>query len=303
LQALRYKSRMPRSAPVGDLATFEKTRFAHTDPVHGAFAYDVYRKGAGPAVLVLTEMPGISPMVLGFADRVVALGLTAVLPDLFGEAGRDPLAGGPLGRLPYNLRSMGRACIRREFTVLATGKSSPIVAYLRALGAAEHARCGGPGIGVVGMCFTGGFALAMSTDPRVLAPVLSQPSLPFGITASRRASIDCAREELEVVKGRCAREGLRVLGLRFEGDPAVPPERFDFLRRELGDAFVAVELKQADRHPDGPLPSAHSVLTADLVDEPGSPTREALDRVLALFRTRLLPSDGSATGQSSSNTT
>jgi dienelactone hydrolase len=214
---------VPRSAPLGTLATFEKLRFDHTDPVHGVFSHDVYRKGRGPAVLVLTEMPGISPMVLGFADRVVALGLTAVLPDLFGEAGRDPLAGGPIGRLPYNLRTMAAACVGREFTVLATGRSSPVVSYLRAPGAAEHARCGGPGIGVVGMCFTGGFALAMSTDPRVLAPVLSQPSLPFGITAAHRAGIDCSRDELEVVKRRCAVEGLRVLGLRFDGDPAVPP--------------------------------------------------------------------------------
>lgn len=279
---------MPNTAPLGRLETFEKAHFTHDDPEHGLFAHDVYRKGVGPAVLVITEMPGISPMVLGFADRVVALGLTAVLPDLFGEAGRDPLAGGVIGRMPYSLRSIGTACVSREFTVLALGKSSPVVSYLRALGAAEHARCGGPGIGVVGMCFTGGFALAMSTDPRVLAPVLSQPSLPFGVSAAHRASIDCSPKELDVVKERCQREGLRVLGLRFEGDPLVPAERFAFLRRELGDAFVAVELSQRDRHPRGPLPKAHSVLTADLVDEPTAPTRLALDRVLALFREKLL---------------
>jgi dienelactone hydrolase len=283
---------VPNTAPLGRLETFEKVRFKHHDPAHGAFAHDVYRKGAGPAVLVITEMPGISPMVLGFADRVVALGLTAVLPDLFGKAGRDPLAGGVIGRMPYSLRSMGTACVSREFTVLALGKSSPVVSYLRALGAAEHERCGGPGIGVVGMCFTGGFALAMATDPRVLAPVLSQPSLPFGVSAAHRASIDCSRQELDVVKERCKREGLRVLGLRFDGDPLVPAERFAFLRRELGDAFVAVELSQRDRHPRGPLPKAHSVLTADLVDEPNTPTRRALDRVLTLFREKLLPRAG-----------
>jgi len=287
---------VPTAAPLGSLETFEKHHFAHTDPVHGRFAHDVYRKGVGPAVLVITEMPGISPMVLGFADRVVALGLTAVLPDLFGEAGRDPLAGGPLGRLPYNLRSIGSACVSREFTVLARGQSSPVIAYLRALGAAEHERCGGPGIGVVGMCFTGGFALAMATDARVLAPVLSQPSLPFGVSPAHRASIDCSRRELDSVKRRCADEGLTVLGLRFVGDPLVPAERFAFLRRELGDAFVAVEIPQRDRHPHGPLPRAHSVLTVDLDDEPG-PKRAGLDSVLALFRDKLLaaaPSSASA---------
>jgi len=279
---------VPTAAPLGSLETYQRTHFSHVDPVHGRFAHDVYRKGSGPAVLVITEMPGISPMVLGFADRVVALGLTAVLPDLFGEAGRDPLAGGWIGRLPYNVRSIGSACVSREFTVLVTGQSSPVIGYLRALGAAEHARCGGPGIGVVGMCFTGGFALAMAADSRVLAPVISQPSLPFGLTAAHRASIDCSRRELETVKQRCAQEGLRVLGLRFEGDPLVPAERFAFLRRELGDAFVAVELRQRDRRPGGPLPRAHSVLTVDLDDDPGTPTRAALDRVLALFCEKLL---------------
>src|SRR6478609_4732219 len=114
-------------APRGDLATFARARFAHED-----IAHDVYRKGRGPAVLVLAEMPGISPMVLGFADRVAALGCTVVLPDLFGTAGRDPMRK-DLGTRLYGLGTIARACVSREFTVFATGKSSPVVAYLRAL--------------------------------------------------------------------------------------------------------------------------------------------------------------------------
>ncbi len=90
------------------------------------------------------------------------------------------------------------------------------------------------------------------------------------------------------MRGRCDAEGLRVLGLRFHGDPFVPGERFGFLREQLGDGFVGVELAQEDGHPDGPLAKHHSVLTGDLVDEPGSPTRAALDQVLELFRTKLL---------------
>src|SRR4029079_14226779 len=159
--------------PLGDLASFTRERFDSD-----GFSHDVYRKGTGPAVIVITEMPGISPRVLGFADRVVAIGCTAVLADLFGTAGRDPLANGPMRARLYGLRSMGAACISREFTVFAMGKSSPVVRWLRSLAAREHARCGGPGVGVVGMCFTGGFALALAADARVLAPVLSQPSLP-----------------------------------------------------------------------------------------------------------------------------
>lgn len=272
----------PTNAPRGELSTFERAHFAHL-----GIAHDLYRKGSGPAVIVITELPGISPQVLGFADRVVSLGATAVLPDMFGEAGRDPDAGGIASRLGYVARSVLEVCIRREFTGLATGKSSPLISWLRRLAAVEHERCGGPGVGVVGMCFSGGFALAMATDPRVLAPVLSQPSLPLGLTSRMRSGIDCDPRDLELVAGRCAREGLQVLGLRFHGDPLVPAARFDFLRERLGEGFVAVELAPEDGHPDSPMPRPHSVLTRDLIDDPGERTRAALDQVLTLFRTKL----------------
>ncbi|MGZ4676363.1 MAG: dienelactone hydrolase family protein [Acidimicrobiia bacterium] len=272
----------PRArAPRGDLAGYERYQFAD-----GRFTHDVYRKGTGPVVMVITEMPGISPMVVGFADRVVALGCTAVLPDLFGDAGKDPEALSKAGMLGYGVRSIGGACISREFTTMAAGKSSPAVGWLRALAHQEQARAGGPGVGVVGMCFTGGFALAMAVDDLVVAPVLSQPSLPLGFWNKR--AIDTSDADLATVRQRCAAEGLQVLGLRFDGDPFVPAERFQHLRDQLGDGFVAVELRQEDGHPDGPLGKHHSVLTGDLVDEPGEPTRAALDQVLDLFRTKLL---------------
>ncbi len=127
----------------------------------------------------------------------------------------------------------------------------------------------------------------MATEASVIAPVLSQPSLPFAISRRRRHAIDCSAEELEQVAGRCRGEGLRVLGLRFRGDPVVPKERFALLRERLGDGFVAIEVDQKDGHPAGPLPRHHSVLTMDLIDEPGQPTRTALDEVLALMRTKL----------------
>ncbi|MET0385911.1 MAG: dienelactone hydrolase family protein [Polyangiales bacterium] len=274
---------LPASAPNGDLSTFEREVFESD-----GFSHAVFRKGNGPAVLVITEMPGISPQVLGFADRVVALGCTAVLPDLFGDAGRDPLAHGKLRAVPYMLRSVAQACISREFTTFALGKSSPVVGFLRSLAAREHKRCGGPGVGVVGMCFTGGFALAMATEPTVVAPVLSQPSLPLTLSERHKAAIDCSDADLQRVAARCSNEGLRVLGLRFKEDPAVPGARFRFLKERLGDGFIAVELSPSARHPSGPLPKAHSVLTGDLIDEPGQPTRAALDQVLAFFRDKLI---------------
>jgi len=264
------------------LAAYERTVFAH-DGAERA----VYRRGTGPAVIVIAEMPGITPKVVEFADRVTAIGCTAVLPHLFGEPGRDAYGGGRLRLAGAMVRSLVPTCVSREFTVLATGRSSPVVAWLRALAADEHARCGGPGVGAVGMCFTGGFALAMATDERLVAPVLSQPSMPLALTARARRSIDISPDELAVVEHRCAAEGLQVLGLRFRGDRLVPAERFAFLAERLGDAFVAVELDDASANPDA-AGSPHSVLTEHLIDEPGQPTRAALDRVLDLFRTKLL---------------
>jgi dienelactone hydrolase len=269
-------------APSGQLSTFTRERFEHEGVSH-----DVYRKGSGPAVLVLTEMPGISPQVLGFADRVAGMGCTAVLPDMFGTAGRDPLGPNLLSSASYTARTMASACISKEFTAFATGSTSPIVSFLRHLANAEHARCGGPGVGVVGMCFTGGFALAMAVEPCVIAPVMSQPSLPMPLSAAHRRDTGCTPAELAVVARRCVKEDLKVIGLRFRGDPVVPKERFATLKQALGDGFIAIELEQGQGHPKGPLPMRHSVLTGDLIDEPGEATRAALDQVLDLFRTKL----------------
>lgn len=278
---------MATIAPDGDLTTFERDSFEFGGAVH-----DVYRKGSGPAVVVITEMPGMSPMVLGFADRIVELGCSAVLPDLYGTPGRESVRGPAVSNAIYTTKSMIKGCISRDFSTFALNRTSPIASWLRALARHEHGRCGGPGVGAVGMCFSGGFALAMATDPSVVAPVMSQPSLPLPVGTKRRAAIDVSDTDLDTIVGRCSAEGLRVLGLRFNDDPLVPAERFAFLADRLGDAFVAVELDQADGNPAGlesPLISSHhSVLTIGLVDEAGHPTRQALDQVLDLLSNQLL---------------
>jgi len=260
---------------VAALEGFDTTRFAFEGN-----AKVVYRMGNGPAVLVISEMPGITPQVADFARKVAAVGCTAVMPHLFGEDGR-PFSGG------YVAASMARACISREFTVLARGRSSPVTAWLRALAREEHARCGGPGVGAVGMCFTGGFALAMMLDEVVVAPVLSQPSLPLPVSAANRRDLGLSAAETAVVVAR-ADAGVCVLGLRFTGDKASPPERFAHLRELLGDRFIGVEIDSSPGNPYGHKKNAHSVLTADLDDREGPPTRAALDQVLGFFRDRLL---------------
>ena len=263
------------------LDDFETTTFAV-----GGKERRIDRIGTGPAVIVIPEMPGFTPKVAGFARRVAAEGCTAVVPHLFGRPGRDPLDKGRRSAIVELARSMPPVCVSREFTVWATGRTSPVVRWLRVLARSEHQRCGGPGVGVVGMCFTGGFALAMATDPAVVAPVMSQPSLPIPIGTKRKRTVDCSASDLRVIGDRCRDDELEVMALRFCGDFWVPEERFAFLRAQLGDALVAVELDDDTANPDSPMPP-HSVLTEHLVDAEGEPTRDALDQVLAFLRTRL----------------
>src|SRR4051812_45237069 len=258
--------------------------FATTTFTFDGKTREVFRMGSGPAVIINAEIPGITPKVVEFARRVESLGCTVALPHLFGEPGRDPYQGGPARAVPYVLSSMVPACVSRDFHALATRTTSPVIEWLRALARSLYEECGGPGVGVVGMCFTGGFALAMMADAPVLAPVLSQPSLPFGIGAKRKRDLGLSNADLDKVKVKCAAEDLTVLGLRFSGDRFVPPERFARLRDELGDNFVGVEIDSSEGNPHGNPKRAHSVLTEHLVDEAGHPTRDALDQVLDLFK-------------------
>jgi dienelactone hydrolase len=258
----------------------------------GEFSYDgqtrpLYRAGRGPGVVVMHEIPGLHPTVAAFGRRLVAEGFTVWMPDLFGEVMRPVTPG-------YAAGQMLRACIRHEFHVLASRRSSPITDWLRALCRAAHAELGGPGVGAVGMCITGNFALALMVDDCVMAPVLSQPSLPLPLGRERRRALHLADDDLAVVKRRVADEGQCVLGLRFTGDPLVPAERFERLHEELGAGFEAIEIDSGPGNAHGIARTAHSVLTEDLVDRDGHPTRAALERTLAFFEERLR--DGAVAG-------
>ncbi len=240
----------------------------------------LYRAGSGPGVVIMHEVPGLHPTVAEFGRRVADVGFTAVMPDLFGEVMKPVTPG-------YALSQIARACISREFHVLASRGSSPITDWLRALCRDVHGELGGPGVGAVGMCLTGNFALSLMVDDCVMAPVLSQPSLPFPIGAERRRGLHISDDDLAVVKRRVCQEGQCVLGLRFTGDPLVPAERFERLRDELGEGFEAIEIDSSKGNADDIPGTAHSVLTEDLVDREGHPTKAALDRTLAFFRERL----------------
>ena len=237
---------------------------------------DVYVAGDGPAVIVMSEMPGIYSDVSRFARFVQDAGFTVFMPSLFGVDGKEPSLG-------YMLGSMARACISREFYAFSANKSSPIVDWLRALAREAHQRCGGKGVGAIGMCFTGNFALNLMLEPAVLAPVLSQPSLPL----NKNNGLHISKDELRCVKSRLDDEDLTVLGYRFEGDSFCRQPRFDDYQSALGDRFVGRVLPDSSARPDTGM-APHSVVTRHLIDETGQPTRQALNEILAFYQHRLV---------------
>ena len=211
----------------------------------GKITHETFRKGSGPGVIIVHEIPGITPAVEKFANGVVDAGFTVVMPLLVGATDKSPSRN-------YLASSMIKICISREFTKMAVGQTSPVIAWLRALAKQLHNELGGKGVGAIGMCFSGGFALGMMVDDIVVAPVLSQPSLPFAVGVKRSADLNLSPQDATRVAQRAA-DGCQVLGLRFTGDKLVGT-RFAELHKLLGDAFIAVEFESTAK-------SDHSVLT------------------------------------------
>ncbi|WP_310528445.1 dienelactone hydrolase family protein [Nocardioides sp.] len=234
------------------------TQGSHT---HDGVSHPTYRQGSGPGVIVIHEIPGITPEVATFGQEVVDAGYTVVMPSLFGTDGAKMT---PLS----TASALRQVCVSREFTKLRTGETTPVAGWLRSLARDLHEELGGPGVGALGMCFTGGFALAMMVDAPVTAPVLCQPSAPFAVGDKRSRDVNLSSGDLDIVKGRCA-AGQQVLGLRYRKDPAVG-KRFDTLTQELGDAFIRVEFEG----------SGHSTVTAHR-------QQEGVDAVLRFFADNL----------------
>lgn len=236
----------------------------------------VYVAGSGPAVVVMTEMPGISPHVARFARWVRDAGFTVYMPHLFGKDGEPPTT-------LYAIKELAKGCVSRQFRALAANESSPVTQWLRALAAQAHGECGGKGVGAIGMCFTGNFALSMMLEPAVLAPVMAQPSLPL----FQKGGMHIAPEELSTIKARMEAEDLTVRAYRFDGDSFCRAERFAAFAEALGDRFEARVLPDSAANPDTPMKNPHSVVTLHLIDEAGQPTREARDEIIDFFRMRL----------------
>lgn len=256
--------------------------FARRDITLDGVTKRVYIAGSGPAVIVMTEMPGISPHVARFSRWVRDAGFTVYMPSLFGRDGA--VATEEEGRAVFK-----RACVSAEFRAFAANESSPVTVWLRALARLAHQECGGPGVGAIGMCFTGNFALTMMLEPAMLAPVLSQPTLPL----NDPAGLEIAPEELAAVRQRLDRDNLTVLAYRFQGDRFCTAQRFAAYSKALGERFVARVLPDdAANRETAPffeklVGCPHSVVTAHLIDEAGQPTLAARDEILAFFTRRL----------------
>ena len=242
----------------------------------------VHVAGGGPAVIVMTEMPGISPHVARFGRWVRDAGFTVYMPSLFGRDGAVPGVG-------EGAATFRRACVSAEFRAFAANESSPVTVWLRALARLAHEQCGGLGVGAIGMCFTGNFALTMMLEPAMLAPVLSQPSLPL----DDPAGLEIAPEELAAVRARLERDDLTVMAYRFKGDRFCRTQRFAAYSEALGERFVGRVLPDSAANDQAPpffadvVGCPHSVVTAHLIDEAGQPTITARDEILAFFGERL----------------
>lgn len=263
------------SAPTADLAGWTRAPFTGA-----GMTYDCFEKGSGPGVVLIPEIPGITPEVLGLAQHLVDSGFTVVVPSPFGEPGR-PMTGG------YTLGVVARLCVSSEFRSFAVGAHRPISDYLRAVASDLAERTPGHGVGVIGMCFTGGFALALAVDDSVRASVLSQPGMPFPVSRARRLDATVSPDEFDRVAQRAAAGEVCALGLRFSEDRGVPRERFATIAARLGDAFEVIELDSSKGNAGGFSSGAHSVLTHEVRETPGHPALLARERVVAFLRERI----------------
>jgi dienelactone hydrolase len=266
---------MTTNAPTADLSGWRRAPFSG-----GGLSYDCYEKGGGPGVVLIPEVPGITPEVLGLAEYLVAAGFTVVVPSPFGVPGKASTVG-------YTLRVLSRLCVSSEFRAFALGTHRPITDYLRAVAVDLAARTPGAGVGVIGMCFTGGFALAAAVDDAVLASVLSQPAVPFPLGRMRQADPGMSPAEFDRVAERADAGAVCALGLRFSGDFSAPRARFDTLRARLGDAFEVIELDSSPGNPDGFPKNAHAVLTEEVREIDGHSAFAARERVVQFLRERL----------------
>ena len=258
------------TTPVTQISDYDKTAFTAETFEGQRVTHDIYQRGSGAPVILLQELPGIGQETLALADRLVDAGHEVVMPHLFGPIGRISI-GGNLVRV---------LCLRKEFSVLAANRSSPIVAWLRLLCRDVRQSRGVSGVGVIGMCLTGNFAISLIADDSVLAAVASQPAMPF----FKQGALHMSAKDVTDVRNALDEKGAMQV-LRFEDDPLCTSEKSECIHKAFND-------DGATRIDEITLPGkGHSVLTLDFVDEEGHPTRAALEKVLEYFTRQLTAAD------------
>ena len=228
--------------------------------------HDVYERGSGAPVVLIQELPGIGVETLQLADELVNAGFCVVMPHLFG----------PIGKTSVGANLVRVFCMRREFHLFQANRASPIVDWLKALCREVKSAHSSKGVGVIGMCLTGNFAISLMADDSVLAAVASQPAMPLG----KMSALHMSEPDLAAVKqGIDASAPMKAF--RFQDDPMCSATKFASIDTKLNtDECTRVELHT--------LPGkGHSVLTLDFVDEAGHPTRNALDDILGYFHRQL----------------
>ena len=258
---------------------------ANTQPFIDHFRYDrdgichsVFTAGTGPGVLLMHELPGMTPEFWRLANWLSEK-FTIWAPDLFGDDTKPTPA--DRGALFF------KACISREIHLFKQNDPGPITQWLRALACDLHEKTGGPGVGAIGMCMTGNFALTLALDPWVTAPVSSQPGIPASTPfRNRDGGLQMSKTEKQIL----AERDVDVMGLRFRGDTLCREARFAAIRGVVGtERFNEHVIEDEHRNPDGPLKHPHSVLTADLVDDDDGETKKKLGEVVAFLEARITP--------------
>lgn len=254
------------------ISEYQKSSFSAPTSEGHLVKHDIYRRGTGAPVILIQELPGIGKETLRLADRFVDNGFEIIMPHLFG----------PLEKTNMGANLLRVFCMRKEFRLFEANKSSPIVDWLKALCQSIRDEKQVAGVGVIGMCLTGNFAISLMGDDSVLASVASQPAMPF----HKQAALHMNEAEIQATKDRIDKTA-PMKAYRFAEDRTSSGEKFQCIHQKFNtDGAHRIDLNT--------LPGkGHSVFTLDFVDEDGHPTHQALTEILGYFKAQLQPAPAS----------
>ena len=248
------------------ITKFIKTHFSAETISGYKIEHDVYTRGSGPVIVIIQELPGIGQSTLRLADKFIEAGFQVVMPHLFGPIGKTKV-----------LANLARVfCLRKEFSLFSKNQSSPIVDWLKALCRSIRTEQNINGVGVIGMCLTGNFAISLMADDSVLAAVSSQPAMPF----NDPAALHMSEKDIAEIKSNIDRNR-PIKAYRFEHDWMSKKAKFDALNQALNLDKERIQMTTLRGN-------KHSVFTIDFVDQEGHPTHTALKDVMAYFKSSLV---------------